>query len=256
MNLVVNARTRCRTAGASCMRTYDAPALHGAGAPAGWRSRSPTPAAASIPPIRDRIFEPYFTTRPRGRSAAPGLGLPRCTGSSRRHGGQHRGRVHRAPRDHHARDAARRRRRASGDGSVAAAARRACWQGHGPGRRRRAGRAQGRGLGASRARLPVHTAPDGARGRAIFSLYHAAIDAVMLDLVMPRMDGRATYLALKAIDPDVVVVLTTGHALNEEAQRLLDLGVRRFLPKPFDLPTLGAALADVMRSGHAARGAE
>ena len=54
------------------------------------------------------------------------------------------------------------------------------------------------------------------------------IDAVLLDMVMPRMDGKATYLALREVRPDVRVVLTTGFALNEEAQRIMDLGVREF----------------------------
>lgn len=69
------------------------------------------------------------------------------------------------------------------------------------------------------------------------------IDAVLLDMVMPHMDGRATYLALREVRPDVRVVLTTGFALNEEAQRILNLGVREFIAKPFSVEALSQVIA-------------
>jgi CheY-like chemotaxis protein len=69
------------------------------------------------------------------------------------------------------------------------------------------------------------------------------IDAVLLDMVMPHMDGRATYLALRDVRPDLRVVLTTGFALNEEAQRILDLGVREFIAKPFSVEVLSQVMA-------------
>ena len=60
------------------------------------------------------------------------------------------------------------------------------------------------------------------------------------------------------IDPAVRVLLTTGFASTEEAQRLLDLGVRGFVAKPYDLATLSEALAAVLGdqpvSGGAHRG--
>jgi DNA-binding NarL/FixJ family response regulator len=70
--------------------------------------------------------------------------------------------------------------------------------------------------------------------------------AVVLDMVMPRLDGRGTYLALRQVNPAVRVLLTTGFALNDEAQRILDLGVRGFIAKPFTIETLSSALAKVI----------
>ena len=74
------------------------------------------------------------------------------------------------------------------------------------------------------------------------------IDIVLLDMVMPRMDGKATYLALRAVRPDVRVILTTGFALNEEAQRILDLGVRGFIAKPFSIEALSQIIARIVAS--------
>jgi DNA-binding NarL/FixJ family response regulator len=72
------------------------------------------------------------------------------------------------------------------------------------------------------------------------------IAGVVLDLIMPGMGGAETYLALRQLEPAVRVLLTTGFASNEEAQRLLDLGVRGFVPKPYDLETLSEELQKVL----------
>jgi CheY-like chemotaxis protein len=45
------------------------------------------------------------------------------------------------------------------------------------------------------------------------------------------------------VRPDVRVVLTTGFALNEEAQHILDLGVRDFIAKPFTVELLSQVMA-------------
>src|SRR5262249_53753999 len=91
----------------------------------------------------------------------------------------------------------------------------------------------------------VVPASDGVEALEIYRARGPEIAAVVLDMVMPRLSGRDTYLALRNLDPAVRVVLTTGFALNEEAQEILDLGVREFVPKPYDLESLSEALARV-----------
>ena len=73
------------------------------------------------------------------------------------------------------------------------------------------------------------------------------LSAVVLDLVMPRMGGKDTYVGIRAIDPDVPVLVVTGHALNEEVQEIIDLGARAFLPKPYGVETLSSTLAAIAR---------
>ena len=89
------------------------------------------------------------------------------------------------------------------------------------------------------------TANDGLAGAETFES-RDDIDAVVLDLSMPRLGGRGAYERMRAYDPAVRVLLTTGYALNEEAQQLLDLGVRGFIEKPFDAIALSAAIAKVL----------
>jgi DNA-binding response OmpR family regulator len=94
----------------------------------------------------------------------------------------------------------------------------------------------------------VLTAVDGVEGVDLFRKRHDEIDAVVLDLSMPRLDGRGAYLEMRSIRPEVRVLLTTGYALNEEAQGVLDLGVRGFIEKPFDIYTLSAEIARILES--------
>ncbi len=71
-----------------------------------------------------------------------------------------------------------------------------------------------------------------------------APDAILLDVMMPGLDGPATLHALRA-DPrtaDIPVVFLTAKAMPEEVARLLALGVRGVLNKPFDPRTLPAEL--------------
>jgi DNA-binding NtrC family response regulator len=76
---------------------------------------------------------------------------------------------------------------------------------------------------------------------------HGEIKVVLLDMMMPRMDGKATFLALREIRTDVVAILITGHALNEEAQAILDMGVKFFLRKPCGLDVLSDTIARAIR---------
>jgi CheY-like chemotaxis protein len=68
-------------------------------------------------------------------------------------------------------------------------------------------------------------------------------DAILLDVMMPAMDGPATLAALRA-NPrtsDIPVLFLTAKALTAEIERLRELGARDVLTKPFDpvtLPTL------------------
>ncbi|MEW6747823.1 MAG: response regulator [Planctomycetota bacterium] len=63
-------------------------------------------------------------------------------------------------------------------------------------------------------------------------------DAVILDLQMPEMDGIETLKALKAKNPDLQVILLTGHATAASGVEAMKLGAVDFLEKPADLRLL------------------
>jgi two-component system, OmpR family, response regulator MprA len=72
-------------------------------------------------------------------------------------------------------------------------------------------------------------------------------DAVVLDVMMPRLDGLATCRALRAAGDDVPVLMLT--ARDEVSDRVagLDAGADDYLPKPFALEELLARLRALLR---------
>ena len=70
-----------------------------------------------------------------------------------------------------------------------------------------------------------------------------AIELVLLDLVMPNMDGAETFHALRKIDPSVRVLISSGQTELAGARELLAAGVQGFLQKPYDAGTLGDAIS-------------
>lgn len=89
----------------------------------------------------------------------------------------------------------------------------------------------------------VSTAVDGLEALDFYQNHKREIDLVVLDLQMPNLDGRGTFRELKRLDPRVRVLLTSGHASREEAERIIAEGALDVLPKPFKLDDLSRAIA-------------
>ncbi len=71
------------------------------------------------------------------------------------------------------------------------------------------------------------------------------VAVAIVDLKMPGMDGPATINALKKQFPLLKVISISGNVLSPYFSRLVDLGVRHFLPKPFSIDDLVATIQDV-----------
>lgn len=74
---------------------------------------------------------------------------------------------------------------------------------------------------------------DGESAITYYKSHWQEVDVVIFDMVMPGMNGRDTFVAIKKINPEVKAILSSGYSLNEEAQSILDLGVQEFIQKPF-----------------------
>lgn len=93
----------------------------------------------------------------------------------------------------------------------------------------------------------VVTASNGQEAVEYYRQFGHQIDLVLIDLVMPRLGGGDCFRMLKAINPNVKAILTTGYGLNEAAQQLLDEGMMGFLQKPYQIGELSAVIARVLR---------
>jgi two-component system response regulator MprA len=91
----------------------------------------------------------------------------------------------------------------------------------------------------------VMLAADGEQ--ALRAIADSRPDAVVLDVMMPNLDGLATCRALRAAGDDVPVLMLT--ARDEVADRVagLDAGADDYLPKPFALEELLARLRALLR---------
>ena len=85
-----------------------------------------------------------------------------------------------------------------------------------------------------RAGFKVLTSADGPEGLKAYAEHRAEIRAIVLDVTMPTMSGEETLRRLRAIDPHVPVVLSSGYSEQEATKRFTDAGgPDAFVEKPF-----------------------
>jgi DNA-binding NtrC family response regulator len=89
----------------------------------------------------------------------------------------------------------------------------------------------------------VVLARNGKEGIAMFQRHAAELCGVLLDLTMPDLDGEATFYVIHAIDPDVPIIVMSGHGEHEINRRFGKEGLAGFLSKPFMIEELRAKLA-------------
>ena len=77
----------------------------------------------------------------------------------------------------------------------------------------------------------VATADDGETAWEIIEKYRPHI--IFTDIVMPKVDGLKMIARLKSEIPDIEITILTGYRYFEYAREAVNLGVRRFLLKPF-----------------------
>jgi PAS domain S-box-containing protein len=181
--------------------------------------------------VLSRLFEPFFTTKDPGKGT--GLGLAAAFGTARRHGGTitvssavghgssfrlylplavERQKGEPAPEDEP-------RARVTGrvliidDESGVREMAAELLTAHG---------------------FAVATCADGRAAVEHYQRHWHEIDLVVLDLVMPELDGAETFAWIRRINPSARVLLISGYSSDGDAESLLARGALGFLQKPFD----------------------
>jgi len=76
-----------------------------------------------------------------------------------------------------------------------------------------------------------------------YARYGGSVDLVIIDMIMPEMDGRECFRALRRLNPDLKAVLSTGWGGDGATQETLDEGMVGFVRKPYQ----AEQLAEVVR---------
>jgi len=90
----------------------------------------------------------------------------------------------------------------------------------------------------------VLTADEGTEAVAIYAARQAEIAVVLLDMMMPVMDGAATIAVLQRINPDVKIITSSGFRSNAQMAAELTGNALRFLAKPYKAEGLLRSLAE------------
>jgi len=95
----------------------------------------------------------------------------------------------------------------------------------------------------------ILSADSGEKAVEIYKENGSRIDLVIMDMIMPTMGGGETFQQIKAINPKVKVILSSGYTLNGEAKHIMDQGVLAFLQKPYNLDELSGKIRAILGTG-------
>jgi two-component system cell cycle sensor histidine kinase/response regulator CckA len=78
-------------------------------------------------------------------------------------------------------------------------------------------------------------AKNGKEAVEIFQKENANIDLIILDMIMPVMDGLTAYGHLKEINANVKILLSSGYSITDNVKEIVAKGCDEFIQKPFSL---------------------
>ncbi|PID77761.1 MAG: response regulator [Deltaproteobacteria bacterium] len=71
-------------------------------------------------------------------------------------------------------------------------------------------------------------------------------DIVVLDLMMPGMNGIEVLSRLKRIEKEIPVILLTGHGSTKEGEEGIKMGAADYLMKPLDIEELTGKIKEIL----------
>ena len=92
----------------------------------------------------------------------------------------------------------------------------------------------------------VWIAKSGKEGCEIYREHSDKIFLVILDLIMPDMNGEEVFQELKKTAPHCNILLSSGYNKDGDAERILNLGCKGFIQKPFNLENLSEKIRSAL----------
>ena len=87
---------------------------------------------------------------------------------------------------------------------------------------------------------------NGANALELYKKLQDQIKLVVLDVVMPNMGGGEMYDRLREINPEVKVLLASGYSIDDQAREIMERGCDGFIQKPFSVKTLSDKINEIL----------
>ena len=94
----------------------------------------------------------------------------------------------------------------------------------------------------------VMEACDGIEAIALYAQHKAEINLVLVDMMMPNMDGLTTIRTLQRLEPQVKIVAVSGLVATDKLVQVATLGVKTFLSKPYTTKELLQSISELLRT--------
>jgi len=80
----------------------------------------------------------------------------------------------------------------------------------------------------------------------LLATHPGTIVLVILDLIMPVMDGKETFYGIRKLDPGIKILISSGVNMDEEIKNMLRDGCHGFLQKPFSMDRFSRVIREIL----------
>ncbi len=94
----------------------------------------------------------------------------------------------------------------------------------------------------------VDCCESGEEASAVYAHHAEEYSLVILDMILPGIGGRKVFERMRAINPDVKVLICSGYARGSDVSWMLDNGAMGFLAKPYRVNELSEKLNEILAS--------
>jgi len=91
----------------------------------------------------------------------------------------------------------------------------------------------------------VLSASDGSEAIALYAQNKDKIKVVLMDMMMPVMDGQTSIQAIRKINPQIRIIAASGLAEKDKLETIANIQVQAFLPKPYTAERLLRTIHEV-----------
>ncbi len=101
----------------------------------------------------------------------------------------------------------------------------------------------------------VHPFENGPEALAFYRAHFHEIDLAVLDMIMPEMGGKELFFKLREVNPEVVAIIASGYSKGAESEELLAAGAASYFEKPFSASELAAEAQKTLKARASCRDA-